>query len=216
MQSLLDTNAPEINPLTADTAIFYSISNTQKGLQGISFGNFLIKRVVEDLRRDLPNLKTYSTLSPIPGFAGWLKDRLEDGEPSDLIAELRKSLRDTAVETDTSLTLDEIMARPDWHQSPIFSTLLQDPLLRLCAHYLHARRPNNTPIDPVERFHLGNGAILEQIDWQGDVSPNGVRQAYGLMVNYLYKLDEIEHNHEKYADNQQIVTSARVSRLYKR
>ncbi len=215
VQELLDTDAPQIDPNLADTAIFYSISNTQKGLQGISFGNFLIKRVVEDLRRDLPNLKTYSTLSPLPGFAGWLKASMDSGEPVELIAELRKAMRDSAIETGDSLTLDEIMARPDWHATPAFSTLLQEPLLRLCACYLHTRRPNNTPIDPVERFHLGNGASLEQINWQGDTSVNGVRQAYGLMVNYLYKLDEIEKNHEKYADNQRIVSSARISRLCK-
>lgn len=215
VQELLDTDAPQIDPYLADTAIFYSISNTQKGLQGISFGNFLIKRVVEDLRRDLPNLKTYSTLSPLPGFVDWLKARFDNGEPVDLIAELRKAVRNTADETGVSMTLDEIMARPDWATTTVFSTLLQEPLLRLCASYLHDRRPNNTPVDPVERFHLGNGAVLEQINWQGDVSANGVRQAYGLMVNYLYKLDEIEKNHEKYAENQQIVTSARVSKLLK-
>jgi malonyl-CoA decarboxylase len=215
VQELLDTDAPQIDPHSADTAIFYSISNTQKGLQGISFGNFLIKRVVEDLRRDLPNLKTYSTLSPIPGFARWLTDKLAQGETSDAVSDLRKAVRNTADETGLNLTLDEIMARPDWHTSSVFSDFLQEPLLRLCAQYLHDRRQDHTPIDPVERFHLGNGAVLEQLNWQGDVSENGVRQAYGMMVNYLYKLDEIENNHEKYAENQQIVTSARVNRLCK-
>lgn len=212
VQELLDTEAPQLDPHSADTAIFYSISNTQRGLRGISFGNFLIKRVVEDLRSDLPNLKTYSTLSPVPGFARWLKIQLDSDVDSASIAELRKAVRDCAVETGVSLTLDEIMARPDWTSPPI-SDLLQLPMLRICAEYLHARHPNRAPVDPVERFHLGNGAVLEQINWQGDISANGVHQAYGMMVNYLYKLNAIEKNHEQYAEKQRIVISDRVARL---
>ena len=216
IQALLDTEAPQIDPHSADTAIFYSISNTQKGLRGISFGNFLIKRVVEDLRRELPNLKNYSTLSPLPGFSRWLKAKLDSGDGPDHVADLRKAVRLVADETGMALSLDEIMDQNDWYTSSANSDLLQEPLLRLCAFYLHARRSNNVCLDPVEHFHLGNGAVLEKINWQGDVSDNGVRQAYSLMVNYLYKLDEIEKNHEAYAAQQQIVTSARVTRLLKK
>lgn len=215
VQELLDTEAPQINPEQADTAIFYSISNTQKGLRGISFGNFLIKRVVEDLRRDLPNLKTFATLSPVPGFARWLRNKIEIDNPPEQIAELRKALRAVSIELGESLSLEEIMARPDWYATPALTSLLQDPLQRLCACYLHDRRPDQFPIDAVERFHLGNGASLDRINWLGDVSTNGMRQSFGLMVNYLYKLDEIEKNHENYAEKQLIVASPRVSKLLK-
>ncbi len=213
IQALLDTEAPQIDPQSADTAIFYSISNTQKGLRGISFGNFLIKRVVEDLRSQLPNLKHYSTLSPLPGFSRWLKSRLDAGEMSVQIANLRKAVLAVADETGKSYTLDEIVTQPDWYANPTVSNLLKEPLLRLCACYLHDRRPNHACLDPVEHFHLGNGAVLEKINWLGDVSANGVRQAYSLMANYLYKLDDIEKNHEDYATQQRIVTSGRVAKL---
>jgi malonyl-CoA decarboxylase len=215
IQELLDTDAVQIDPHSADTAIFYSISNTQKGLRGISFGNFLIKRVVEDLRSSLPNLKNFSTLSPLPGFGRWLKQRLKAEETSGLIADLRKAVLDVAQESGEPLSLDEIMARPDWREDSLISDLLKGPMLRLCAQYLQERRSNNTALDPVEHFHLGNGAVLEQINWQGDFSDNGVQQAYGLMVNYLYKLDEIEKNHEAYATSQQIKTSSQVAKLLK-
>ncbi|MCK4535737.1 MAG: malonyl-CoA decarboxylase [Desulfuromonadales bacterium] len=214
IQNLLDEDIPEIDPAKADTAIFYSISNTQAGLKGISFGPFLIKKVVDSLRGELPNLKTFSTLSPIPGFHRWLESMLEagpfegEGDPfSDALVEAARVL---GVEATLPAVLDDLR----WMEHPEISAALKEPLLILCARYLHERRDKDgAPLDPVARFHLGNGARIEQINWQGDVSVKGMQEACGLMVNYLYRLDEIEQNIEAYATDKQIAAAARVRNL---
>jgi malonyl-CoA decarboxylase len=214
IQTLLDEKAPDIDPAKADTAIFYSISNTQAGLKGISFGPFLIKKVVDSLRGSLPNLKTFSTLSPIPGFRRWLERHLltepagEEGEV------LRAALAAAARLLQVDATLPAVIDDQRWPALPEISALLREPLLALCARYLHGRRDKDgAPLDPVARFHLGNGARIEQINWQGDVSPKGLRESCGLMVNYRYRLEEIEQNIEAYATDKQIVAAARVRNL---
>ncbi len=180
------------------TAVFYSISNCQDGLRGISFGNFLIKQVVEDLAKDHPSLKTFVTLSPVPTFARWL-DRLLADDPAGIVTEADrqaiKALRD-----------------PDWVDRP--SEPLKATLMALAAHYfLTAKSPDNRPVDPVARFHLGNGARLERINWLGDVSEKGLREGHGLMVNYRYELKEIERNHEAFANDGVIAASRGVRSL---
>ena len=180
----------------ARTAVFYSISNTQRGLGGISFGNFLIKQVVEELRRELPRLEDFVTLSPVPGFMQWLK------QASDVPV------------TDEERALLERMDQPDWFEDAELSTQLRSVVEPLAAHYfLKARTPKGRLIDSVARFHLGNGARLERIDWFGDLSPKGLRESAGLMVNYLYRLEDIEKNHEAYAGGQRVVASSAVRRL---
>jgi malonyl-CoA decarboxylase len=182
----------------ARTAVFYSISNTQRGLGGISFGNFLIKQVVEELRRELPKLENFVTLSPVPGFMQWLKTTpylpvSEDERP-------------------VLKHLDE----PDWWQNPELKSELRSIVEPLAAYYfLKARTPKGRLIDSVARFHLGNGARLEQIDWLGDVSVKGLRESAGLMVNYLYHLDDIEKNHEAYANQGTVAASSGVRKLLK-
>jgi malonyl-CoA decarboxylase len=182
----------------ARTAVFYSISNTQRGLAGISFGNFLIKQVVEELRRELPKLDTFVTLSPVPGFMRWLKR-----------------------EPELPLTDDEraLLAHLDddtWIDDPELVEKLRVIIEPLAAHYfLKAKNPRGKPVDPVARFHLGNGARLEQINWLGDVSSKGLRESAGVMVNYLYRLEDIEKNHEAYANDDEVVASNTVKKLLK-
>ncbi|SDN66873.1 malonyl-CoA decarboxylase [Afipia sp. GAS231] len=195
---LLAAERPLVPVERARTAVFYSISNTQKGLGGISFGSFLIKQVVEELRRELPKLDTFITLSPVPGFMTWLKQA-----------------EDVPV-TDEERTLLENLDKPDWHENAELTAQLRGVLEPLAAHYfLKARTSKGRVIDSVARFHIGNGARLEKIDWLGDLSPKGLRESAGIMVNYLYRLDDIEKNHEAYANQGEIAASSAVKKLLK-
>jgi malonyl-CoA decarboxylase len=184
----------------ATTAVFYSISNCQQGLRGISFGNFLIKQVVEDLRRELPKLDTFVTLSPAPGFAQWLAKERKDNASQVIDAADRVLL--------------EVLDEPDWASDPARSAAVQTALTAAAAHYfLRVRNSQGKPVDPVARFHLGNGARLERINFLADLSASGLRQAHGLMVNYLYKLDDIEANHEAFAGRGEVVTAPAIHRM---
>jgi malonyl-CoA decarboxylase len=184
-----DNKAARNRASLADTAIFYSISNCQDGLRGISFGNFLIKQVVEELKGELPHLTRFSTLSPVPGFRRWLAKRAastNDPEAA-LLAQL------------------EADAPPDESSRP--------QLLRFCATYLTRRASAQEPADPVARFHLGNGARLERINWLGNTASRGIQESFGIMVNYLYDLETIESNHEAFVNDGAVVHSAEVDAL---
>ena len=195
IDGLLALNRPTLSQQSADTAVFYSISNTQLGLKGISFGNFLIKQVVEDLLRDLPNLLNFVTLSPVPGFAAWLaQQRAGAGTES----------------SDPFGALD----RPDWQMDAQARAVLAPLLTKAAATYLaEAKDANARPLDPVARFHLGNGARLEQVHANADLSPKGLKQSHGTMVNYLYDLPSIEANHEAYANKGEVACSGSVRKL---
>ncbi|MCJ1903008.1 MULTISPECIES: malonyl-CoA decarboxylase [Paracoccus] len=196
---LLDLDRQPIEAERASTAVFYSISNTQRGLAGVSFGNFLIKQVVEELKAELPNIRSFVTLSPVPGFAAWLARQRQD-EMSELIG------------ADQRLAF-ALLDDPDWHRDRAAAESLRAPLLAAAATYfLRARDGKGRVIDPVARFHLGNGARLERLNFLGDVSANGLKQAHGLMVNYLYDLDRIEANHEAFAEGSAIAASDSVTR----
>ncbi len=217
VQELLDENAPLLSPDAADTAIFYSISNAQQGLAGISFGNFLIKRVVAELREDFENLKAFSTLSPIPGFRKWLDGLFSAGDPKILLPAERKALK-AATEKTKGLkgAVKDILNDPTWYQDPAVSDALKAPLMRLCARYLaEEKRREGRAADPVAHFHLSNGAAIERINWLGDTSTNGIRQSAGMMVNYLYHLGKIEDNHEAYSARGKVSTSSSVRSLLK-
>jgi malonyl-CoA decarboxylase len=189
-----------VEPDKSRIAVFYSISNCQRGLTGVSFGNFLIKQVVEEICRELPKLTTFVTLSPVPGFARWLADE-------------SKNENSPAISASDRVTF-ELLERPHWWTDPEIFTQLEEPLMRAAGWYfLRARSKRGTPIDPVARFHLGNGARLERINWLADTSDRAIAQAYGLMVNYLYDLDDIEKNHEAYAEGRTVVASSAVQRL---
>ena len=196
IQTVLAEGRNEIAAEEASAAVFYSISNCQKGLQGVSFGNFLIKQVASDLAHDLPNLKTFVTLSPVPTFTRWLSKSSEetpDGKAYEALGAVQ------SIEDDEGL--ERIVG-------------LKDGLTELAAHYfINEKRPDGLPIDPVARFHLGNGASLLQINWAGDVSTKGLKQSAGLMVNYLYNLQDVEANHEAYAQDRIVVAHKSVKAL---
>jgi len=213
VQALLDESAPVVDPAEVDSAIFYSISNTQEGLRGISFGNFLIKRVVDDLLTQMPKLKTFSTLSPIPGFRRWLERLFADGEPDLLTVDDRQRLAEATGQTGGKGAFLRLIKSDSWHQDPVLCEAMKPILLRLCARYLTTKTPGGKPLDPVGRFHLGNGASIERINWLGDTSPNGMRQSLGIMVNYLYKLSDIEKNHERHSRDGFIPVSSGVRQL---
>jgi malonyl-CoA decarboxylase len=215
IQTLLDESIPEMNPLRADTAIFYSISNTQKGLLGISFGHFLIKRVADDLSHEFPNIQTFATLSPIPGFGTWLAGVLGGESQDELTEGMRAAIKACADRLQTPPLFEEILTVNEWWRDEEAAALLREPLERLCARYFHAVRGDGAPLDPVERFHLGNGARIERLNWLGDTSEKGMRQSCGLMVNYLYRLEDIEKNHERYATERRIASAAPIKELLK-
>ena len=207
--ALTDGGAPSVQTLLSDersqqaarptTAIFYSISNCQAGLTGISFGNFLIKQVVNDLAAEQPQLKRFVTLSPLPGFLPWLR-RLSETENEAIASEANELL----------MRIEE----PGWIDDAAARDPLGDALMPLAARYLlQEKRRNGQPIDPVARFHLGNGARIEKLNWLGDTSPRGLTQSAGIMVNYLYEPKDIEHNHEDYAERGTIAASPAVKKL---
>jgi len=197
---LASGRADFVLPEKARVAVFYSISNCQRGLAGVSFGNFLIKQVVEEICRELPKLATFVTLSPVTNFARWLERELK-AESSAVLSESDRA------------TLS-LMERPHWWTDPEIFSKLQDPLQRAAAYYyLRAKTPSGVPVDAVARFHLGNGARLERINWLADTSDKALAQGLGLMVNYLYELDDIEKNHELYAEGRTVVASNAVQRM---
>ncbi|MGJ7508872.1 malonyl-CoA decarboxylase [Variovorax sp. GT1P44] len=186
---LLDEAAALVKPDKATTAIFYSISNTQTGLRGVSFGDSLIKRVVETLQEELPRLKTFATLSPIPGFRAWLGknaaglvERLDEKRATEL-GRVVGSLPPTA---------ERFLAAADEAGALDAKSPVRQLLLNSAAEYLGRATADGKPVDPVARFHLGNGARVERLNWAGDPSPKGLKQAYGLMVNYLYDLKRLD------------------------
>jgi malonyl-CoA decarboxylase len=187
VQPLLDLKSPVAVPANADCAMFYSITNCQEGLRGISFGNLLIKQVAEELKREFPHLRRFATLSPVPGFRRWLEGRGE----RELLGKI---------------------ADPAWHLGEIPESL-QNQLMRLCAYYLVHAKQGDEPLDPVARFHLGNGAALERLNWMGDSSEQGMSRSHGLMVNYVYWLAEVEANHERYFREHHIAAAPALEKL---
>ncbi|MDA1097952.1 MAG: malonyl-CoA decarboxylase [Proteobacteria bacterium] len=216
VQVLLDEHAPEGDPGKADTAIFYSISNAQAGLAKVSLGDFLIKRVVDELRAELPNLKTFATLSPMPGFRTWLTDLLSNSDERSWSVEQDAALIEAAGVDEGRAALRMLLARGDWHTDETLAATLRPVLEALAARYLLLEKRGQRALDPVQNFHLSNGARLERINWLGDTSRNGLEGAAGFMVNYLYNLGDIEQNHEAYRGRGKITAAASVRRLLKK
>ena len=197
---ILSDKRDEVDPERATTAAFYSITNCQRGLASVSFGHFLIKQVVEELSRELNRVAIFVTLSPAPNFAEWLKRERANTASLALDDEDREALA----------ALD----RANWWRDPDSAEKIREPLLRAAAwYYVRGRNTRGLPLDAVARFHLGNGARLERLNWLGDTSERALQQSYGLMVNYLYDLGYIEKNHEAYAQQHAIVASSAVTRL---
>ncbi len=185
----------------ADTAIFYSISNCQRGLVGIAFGDFLIKQVAERIRTNLPQIKQFATLSPVPGLCKWLKDQA--GREANEVLEAAE------------LDLAQQVTQGAWHSEDDDEDT-RNTLLKLCAHYLVNEKRGEDPLDAVARFHLRNGARLERINWMGDPSPKGLGESCGILVNYAYDLDSVTENHEAYVYEHGVVCSNAVRALAKR
>ncbi|MCB9944412.1 MAG: malonyl-CoA decarboxylase [Geminicoccaceae bacterium] len=193
VQSLIETASQPDNPAEADTAIFYSISNCQDGLRGVSLGNFLIKAVVSELTKELPSLRSFATLSPVPGFLAWFRDALAAG-----------------ILTAADEQLYSRLQQPGWIDDEAFAASAKPRLEALCAHYLVMEKRKSRPRDPVARFHLNNGARLERINWMGDISAKGLDESAGILVNYRYHPAHIERNHEAYANDGAVVASTSV------
>ncbi len=208
VQQLLDTEAAVLPITQADTAIFYSISNAQKGLSGISFGNFLIKRVVEELSREFPHIEHVATLSPVPGFRAWLDPKLSAGEADLLTAADARQIK-TLTGKPAGEGLLKLLAT-EWHTDKDKCAFLNPLLGRLAARYLLHEKKGSKPLDPVANFHLFNGARLERINLLADTSAKGMAQSAGIMVNYHYRLNEIDENHEGFVRDGKIVASRQV------
>jgi malonyl-CoA decarboxylase len=230
VQELLDPSAPIGDPDQADTAIFYSISNAQMGLAGVSFGGFLIKRVVDELVQELPGLRTFATLSPLPGFRRWLDGVLEaEDPPSDSKADPggeerrlvlpvdARRLRSWTDEREIREWLGGVVTENLWRDDPSLEEAVKPILLRLAARYLvEEKQEQGGARDPVANFHLSNGARVERLNWAGDLSEKGLAQSAGIMVNYLYDARRIENNHEAYKGTGAIAASPGVRGLLRK
>ena len=204
LEPLLDLNAPVLDPEQADTAIFYSINNCQVGLRNVPFGNFLIKQVVTELASELPNIKSYSTLSPLPLFAQALHDNENEHgftrhRLARLLADYSRDLSSIAGRRDTVDVFFKLLHDPLAHRE-----VLAEPLERLALAYLTRARRGGKLYDPVATFHLSNGARLERIYSFGNLRPYGIEASYGVTVNYRYLPEELEENHERFVRGGQI------------
>jgi malonyl-CoA decarboxylase len=212
MRFLLDQNAPVQDPRGADTALFYSISTTQKGLRGISLGNLLLKRVIEALRRDLPRLKVFATLSPVPGFRAWLDRAL--AEKRELLSAAKvASFAQSLGHPEPGAALADALARPEWPSDERLAAALREPMERLCARYLVQEKSGTQPLDPVAHFHVHNGARVSRVFWLADTSERGMRQSYGLMASYRYELSEVDENHERFMHDGHVAAARSVQKL---
>ncbi|HEY3092555.1 MAG TPA: malonyl-CoA decarboxylase family protein [Vicinamibacterales bacterium] len=192
VQPLLDPDSPVLNPGGCDCAIFYSISNCHDGYRGMGLGGSLIRKAVESLCAELPQMRTFATLSPIPGFREWLEG----------LAKQNRTIGDVV----------GLLNDGKWMMQPALSRILKRQLIPLCSYYLLYVRNGTKPADAVARFHLGNGARLERVNWQGDVSDAGLRRSVGFAANYRYSLKELQRNQESYVARGTIAASRRVER----
>jgi malonyl-CoA decarboxylase len=198
VQPLIDPDSPVDDPGRATCAMFYSITNCQQGLRGVSFGSVLIKQVVEDLGREFPRLRTFATLSPIPGFRRWLQDRAATAPGS-----ISRALTALVAKGDAVTAADVAAA----------SESLRTEMMERCARYLVSVDAGVGVQDPVARFHLANGARLERLNWMGDTSAMGLSRSYGLTVNYQYHLADMERSHDAYANQYRVASSKEFERL---
>jgi malonyl-CoA decarboxylase len=187
---ILRRDAAGDRPENPSCAIFYSISNCHRGLAGVSFGNFLIKQVATSMKMRLPQLKTFATISPAPGFRGWLTSAAAED------AELAQLLQEFGVDANEELCaqLEKVAAR----------------------YFLQEKNGSGEPLDPVARFHLKNGARLERINILGDPAQKSMEKSLGTMVNYVYDLSRVEDNHEDYVRNNKVISSPQVRRMLKK
>ncbi|XP_052830206.1 malonyl-CoA decarboxylase, mitochondrial isoform X1 [Octopus bimaculoides] len=207
------------------TAVFYSITSTQKGLQSVDLGNYLIKRVVRELQAEFPHMSVFTSLSPVPGFRDWLLKEITKkiqlmhlGEQMDMSLFAQEDIYNLRgyFDLNTMAGLEKLkktLQTNSWYQEEQLNVLLKNPLMRLCAQYLYVEKRRGYALNPVANFHLGNGAVLWRLNWLADVSPRGLGQSCSMMVNYRYFLDESEKNSLNYLECQQIPASSQVTDL---
>jgi malonyl-CoA decarboxylase len=198
-RTLLNPESPVVDPFTCDAAIFYSISSCHEGLRGVPLGNALIARAAHEIGRTFPGLKTFATLSPIPGFRAWLASLAPNGLGGTTSAQAAAAIG--------------VLEQPDWSADDETSAALKRQLLPLCAYYLLRVTRDDGPADPVARFHLRNGARLERINWLSDASAAGMRRAAGLMVNYVYRCHNPRHEYDAWTTTQQVNASSQIEHL---
>ncbi|KAJ3223196.1 hypothetical protein HDU81_009357 [Chytriomyces hyalinus] len=201
VQTILD-NPPKLRPENASVAIFYTISSPQKGLSGIDLGNFLIKRVVKEIQKCFPNIKTFTTLSPIPGFRNWLETQLNLSSGATLLLPNEaSSLEKCCARSDGTkgdVLLKYVLKDGAWMHDAEASKVIKGILMRLCSRYILIEKKRSFALDPVANFHIRNGACVYQLNWMGDSGEKGIAQSYGIMINYLYDLPMVEENNDLY------------------
>ena len=202
VQVLLDPDSPVFDTASAEWAIFYSITNCQEGLRGVPFGSFLIKQVVEDVSKDFPRIRKFATVSPVPGFRRWLAEKADALSRSPKLAPFARALAEAR------------RSRVDARRSS--RSGVGAHLAPLCAYYLLRAKQGLEPLDSVARFHLKNGARLERINWLGDTSVAGLQRSAGFSANYVYKLPDVERNHELYVREHKVRASREIEALAKR
>jgi malonyl-CoA decarboxylase len=200
VQPLIDPDAVIYPAEAADSAIFYSITKCQEGLRGMPFGGFLINEVLEKMSVELPQLRRFATLSPLPSFHAWLRQATGSAAYADgATARLR--------------TLLSQIEQPNWIETDEVRENLRRDLVPLCAYYLISVKNGAEPLDPVARFHLRNGARLERINWLADTSPAGVGRSGTIMANYVYRPAPVERNQEQYVRKFKVIASSKVQEL---
>ena len=182
-----------------DTATFYSISNCQEGLSRVTLGNFLIKRVVYEIQEELPHIKNFGTLSPIPGFVEWFS-YLEESKIKNILGNIKNQdvmfLKSKDLKIGDKRIIDN-----------------KEAIIKLVSHYIvNEKNRDGLPVNDVSRFHLGNGAILEDVIINANISENGFKRSFGVMVNYLYELKNIEKNHEEYMNKKKVILSDKLKK----
>ncbi len=219
IETLLDTAAPTLDADAADTAIFYSMSPTQPGLAGLDFRGPLVVATVDALGRELPGLRTFASLSRIPGFRAWLDSRVAEGDAELLSGPEAQALATLSGTDDGPAALGALLGRANWHRHEEITTALRAPLMRNCARYLlHAKRADRgsrvrLAADPTAHFHIGNGARLERLNWLANTAPYDIAAAAGMLANYRYPLDEIEANRAAYREAGSIAASQALEAL---
>ena len=182
-----------------DTATFYSISNCQEGLSRVTLGNFLIKRVVYEIQEELPHIKNFGTLSPIPGFVDWFAYQ-EEAKIKNILGDLKDQEVTFLKSQDLKLGDNRIIKN-------------KEALIKLVTHYIiNEKNEKGLPVNDVSRFHLGNGAIVDDIIVNANISEMGFKRSYGVMVNYLYQLKNIEKNHEDYMNSNKVIISDKIKK----
>ncbi|XP_054164093.1 malonyl-CoA decarboxylase, mitochondrial-like isoform X2 [Oppia nitens] len=217
-----DTFAAKEDSDGIDAAIFYSITSSQRGLHGIELGNQLIKRVVKELRSEFPLISQFSTLSPVPNFTEYLLSEMQSIQNGDLIKQRnfvtdeeldrlkQHFFGDYSTHSDIWPNLMKVIKNNEWIDNEKLSDLLYEPLMKKCAHYLVNEKRRGYALNSVAHFHLRNGAVMWRLNWLADLSPKGLSNSCGIMVNYRYFLESVDNNSYLYTENRQINADQQV------